>query len=198
MENLEGKLLMTASPAAMRTDVLDAAESLAFFSIGIRENHLPGIRNVITPTGQVNYVAANGTLIESNGSCFDFVSEALVLAHAHTAYNPGPNNFYVWGTSVETVSRHDPNPRDPKASLPNSVLQAIQPGDVMQFANIQLSDGSFSATQHSAVVYSVSPSKGTVTVLEQNMNGHHYVDLQTINLSKMTEGTFTVYQPVSA
>jgi len=203
VETLEGRELQsTVSPAVLRQDVVNAALTLNTLSTEAREGKIAGYGNAVTRSGQVNYVGTNGQIIESNGSCFDFVAETLVVAGARQATNPGPNNFYIWGTAVTQIGVADSNPRDTSHPLPVSDFAAFQPGEVIQFGNVQLSDGSFEAVQHSAVIVSVGQTNGVnngkITVLQQNANNQHFVTSLTIDLTKMTEGRIAVYQPTSA
>lgn len=161
VEALERRdLQSTLTPSALRENVLSEAERFGNLSAAAHAGRIPGYGNYVTKSGQVNDVGSNGQIIESNGSCFDYVSTVLMAAGAHQATNPGPNNFYIWGTTVANIVVADSNPRDTSHPLPASDFAAIQAGEVIQFGDVQLSDGSFYATQHSAIIESVGQTKG--------------------------------------
>ncbi|MBY0524019.1 MAG: CHAP domain-containing protein [Gemmataceae bacterium] len=133
-----------------------------------------------------------------NEQCTDLVRAALKSAGAKNNDDygtTGANADYVWGTLA--MSR----------TVSNGVIQSaygnfssIKAGDIIQFRNVGIhtvTGNSWSDSfmgHHSAIVKS-SNGLGQITVLEQNSNGHHYVEEHTYNLANMTGGTVWVYHP---
>jgi hypothetical protein len=186
--------------AALTTDQLEkavagAGEFLHQLSESTRARHM-AFGTAITADGQVNFTSPDGKVIESNGSCFDFVEESMQVAKAHLAFNPGPDNDYVWGTQVADLTPPS------TGKLPSSAFKNIHVGDVMQDRNVALSDGSFNATQHSAIIVGVGQTggvnNGQITILEQNSNHQNFVTTETIDLSLLSAGEVWIYQPVAA
>ena len=120
-------------------------------------------------------------------------------AQAEMPTNLGPDSDYVWGTLVADV-----HITATSLTAPASAFAKVQPGDVIQFRNVVISDSGWTYTfsHHSALIVGVEQSNGvndgTVTVLEQNVNGQHFASEETYNLAAMTAGEVWIYQPMSA
>ncbi|HEY9682928.1 MAG TPA: CHAP domain-containing protein [Oculatellaceae cyanobacterium] len=126
-----------------------------------------------------NYAVEHlGTKV-GNGECWTLAEEALVAAGAQ------PARGYVFGREL----------------APN---ETWQPGDIIQFTGCQFVESqpqrtvefTLGAPEHTAIVYALT--NGTVTILQQNVNGDKRVQTQTIDFSKMTGGHYKVYSPVFA
>jgi hypothetical protein len=112
----------------------------------------------------------------------------------------GPNDDYVWGNLVDTVT------------TANRSLAGILPGDVIQFRDVLLvhtvtgSNGSWStstksAPHHTAVVEAVHGS--TIYVLEQDVGDagtpdsvRYTVQHGSYDLNDLQAGTMWIYQPI--
>ncbi len=124
----------------------------------------------------VSFAMANlGTQV-GDGQCWTLVDQALKAAGADTSGDAA----YVWGNPIG--------------------LDALAPGDVLQFENVHFQgatpDGGWYSQDfphHSAIVYSVDGNK--ITLLNQNVNGDMTVQFTTINLDDWQSGTISAYEP---
>src|SRR5262249_10283955 len=111
-----------------------------------------------------------------NEQCTDLVLAALNSAGAKTDADFGTvgNNGsdYIWGTLAlkRTVG-----------GMGSGQWSDIKPGDILQFSNVKIvnPDGSWSTMGHHSAIVSKNLGNGQLTVLEQNSNGHHYVEEHT-------------------
>jgi hypothetical protein len=132
-----------------------------------------------------------------DGQCAVLADAALKSAGASSFADLGPTGDdadYVWGNLVTTLTTDSQDTSD------------VAPGDVIQVRDVTFvsttftPDGSWSQStmafpHHTAIVEAVNG--GTITILEQNVNGDLTVQEATINLGDMTQGTMWVYQPVA-
>jgi hypothetical protein len=123
-------------------------------------------------------------------TCANFVAAALHSANAKSTEDFGVsgangNLDYVWGKRVLTH----------RAGSPDSDFQKVQPGDVIQFRNVQGPRTGGVYRQHTAIVYQ-NLGGGKFVVLEQNFNNQKFVTRDTIDMSRLTSGTMWVYRPV--
>jgi hypothetical protein len=143
------------------------------------ENH----RNQTVPWQPANY---------GNEQCTDLVLAALNSAGAKTNADlgpTGPNADYVWGTLALR--------RTPDGSNVGQ-WSDVKPGDILQFRDVNgvdLNGNGFGAPHHSAIV-KANLGNGRITVLEQNSNGHHYVEEHSYDLGNAT-GTIWAYHPIA-
>jgi hypothetical protein len=113
-----------------------------------------------------------------NGQCTDLVVAALQRSGARPA---DFSNYrrYVWGANVTGVS--------------------IQAGDVIQFERCKFkwtkgnSWGEFNMDHHTAIIAGFSGN--TLQLLHQNANGGP-VEIQALDLSWKTQGTWMIWRPV--
>jgi hypothetical protein len=133
------------------------------------------------------------------GECANLANEALRVAGADFwGYDPNHNGDYVWGTLVTTITPG----RDATPSA------HCQPGDIIQFQNVTLSNG-WSASHHTAIVAAVDSLGRPTQVYEENVgvngkgkgSGAHdrtdRLDAVTINLKTVTSGTIHIYRAVA-
>jgi hypothetical protein len=132
-------------------------------------------------------------------TCANFVIEALAAAGAMSTVDfgvvdpPGQPSGqvsavdYVWGNLKLTYH--------PAGSSTVSALTNVQPGDVLQFRDVNQPAGILPIQQHTAIVYA-NLGGGKFLVLQQNFAGHAFVTLDVMDLSTMSGGTVWVYQPV--
>jgi hypothetical protein len=120
-------------------------------------------------------VANKGTQV-GDGQCWTLVDQALKAAGADTSGDAA----CIWGNPVG--------------------LDAIMPGDVLQFENVHFEGATAGGgwywqdfPHHSAIVYAVDGSN--ITLLNQNVNGDMTVQFTTINLADWQSGTITAYEP---
>jgi hypothetical protein len=130
------------------------------------------------------------------GECSHLVSEALRVAGADfQAHNPG-NGDYIWGTLINTYTHG------------HATSSAhCQPGDILQFQNVTLSNGG-TYPQHTAIVAAVDNSGRPTMVYEQNVgvngkgkgSGVHdrtdRLDTYSVNPNTILSGTVHVYRAV--
>jgi len=137
-----------------------------------------------------------------DGECATLAVQALASARARGLVEPAAaNSDYTWGKKVAmlTPTHHS--------------TAAIQPGDILQLRDVstlsvtrtQQPDGSVwtmtrttSAQHHTAIVASVSGN--TIKVYEQNVGGGtgaKVVQMGTLNLNDLRQGTIGVYRPVA-
>src|SRR6185312_9919050 len=81
-------------------------------------------------------------------------------------------------------------------------LTGIMPGDIVQMRNVEFyhrsSNGSWyqnNYPHHTAVVKAVAADGGELCVLQQNVNNEKYVQVGTMALSDLTEGTIKSFAP---
>jgi hypothetical protein len=114
-----------------------------------------------------------------NGECWTLADQALLAAGAKRP-NTGGLGLNEFGKAVGGIN--------PPASV-------MKPGDIIQFEGVKVVDG-FSTNDfghHTAIVQSV---QGThVTMLNQNVNGQRFVQTTTIDFTKVTQGTYKVFEP---
>jgi hypothetical protein len=129
-----------------------------------------------------------------NEQCTDLVLAALTSAGAKTVFDYGTidNNGkdLIWG---------DLALRRTVGGASSGDWSDIKPGDILQLSDVMIVNpdgGSAVFWGHSAVV-AKNLGNGQITVLEQNVNGHHYVEENTYDLANMTQGTVWVYHPVA-
>ena len=106
----------------------------------------------------------------------------------------GPNaNHYVWGQAV--YQRSTNAGYGSIGSLAN-----VHAGDIIQVDGYAEShaDGSWiEAAHHTAIVQSVNPVTGVITVLQQNWNGNPATAQGTFDPTSMTSGVITIYRPTA-
>lgn len=105
------------------------------------------------------------------GECWDLANAAL--SYANAKWEP-PHNF---GDKIDYKK------------------QDLNPGDILQFANVKFvfPNGSASFPKHTAVVYKANKNK--VTLLHQNFNNKRYVDTLSINFDNIKNGKIEAYRP---
>ncbi len=122
-----------------------------------------------------------------SGQCADLASEALRVAGADFAVDDPGNGDYIWGTLIATITPgNDSNPTVP-----------CVPGDIIQYQNVTLADGS-TAAHHTSIVAAVNANRRPTYVYEQNVNGNltDVYDSSVINAQTVEQGTIHIYQPV--
>lgn len=124
----------------------------------------------------VSFAMANKGIQVGDGQCWTLVDQALKAAGADTSGDAA----YIWGNPIG--------------------LDAIVPGDVLQFENVHFEGATPGGgwyfqdfPHHSAIVYSVNGSN--ITLLNQNVNGDMTVQFTTINLADWQSGTISAYEP---
>jgi hypothetical protein len=131
------------------------------------------------------------------GECAHLANEALRFAGADfMGSDPLHNGDYVWGTLVNTYTHGHA-----------ASLARCQPGDIIQFQNVTLSNG-WVAQQHTAIVAAVDSLGRPTMVYEQNVGvngkgkggGAHdrtdRLDTLAINPSTILGGTVHIYRAV--
>lgn len=129
------------------------------------------------------------------GECAHLAQEALRVAGANfVPQDPHHNGDYVWGKLLTTISHG----RD-------SSSVRCQPGDIIQFQNVKLSNGK-SYDHHTAIVAKVDSFGRPTKVYEQNVGAkgkgkgsstydrHDRLDLMTINKNTIVSGTVHIYR----
>jgi hypothetical protein len=124
----------------------------------------------------VSFAMANlGTQV-GDGQCWTLVDQALKAAGADTSGDAA----CIWGNPIG--------------------LDAIVPGDVLQFENVRFQGATPGGgwyfqdfPHHSAIVYSVDGTK--ITMLNQNVNGDMTVQFTTIDLADWQSGTISAFEP---
>ena len=109
--------------------------------------------------------------------------------------NTGPiANHYVWGKAIYQHSA--------VAGYGEiGALGNVRPGDIIQVDGYNESrpDGSWlEAAHHTAIVQSVDPTSGVITVLQQNWNGNQACSQGTLDPTSMNSGLITIYRPTPA
>jgi hypothetical protein len=132
-----------------------------------------------------------------DGQCTSLATHALAKAGAAGISGdfPAPGD-YVWGTFVTMVSAE----RAGVKGIPT--LTRVRGGDIIQMRNVLLEGrgpvgGTYwmQANHHTAVVESVNPARGTITVLHQNWGGGP-VQRDTLIFSDLKRGWMRIYRPV--
>jgi hypothetical protein len=130
------------------------------------------------------------------GECAHLASEALRVAGADfVAHDPHNNGDYVWGNLVTQITAQGGHRTDSSPSA------AVQPGDIIQFQGVTLSNGA-SYLHHTAVVASVDAQGRPTAVYEQNVGTGsgafaRFVKLDPLNLNTMVSGAVHIYRAVS-
>jgi hypothetical protein len=171
---------------------------------GAQVSHLPGPTSKLPALNQqlLNYARSHLGKQVGNGECAMLAYLGLNQIHANCQLgSAGPNANYVWGRKVATLT-----PRSHSTA-------GILPGDIIQYSNVELvhttvkkvgnttwtSWSTMTATHHTAIVASVSGN--TITVYQQNVTNSGYppkvVQIGTLNLNDMKQGTLWVYRPVA-
>jgi hypothetical protein len=122
------------------------------------------------------------------GECSHMVENALAAVGAVPFWQLGPTGLdadYVWGTLVTEFR--------PGSDL--SVLASVQPGDVIQYRDF--TSPTATAGHHTSMVRS-NDGNGRFTLLEQNWNGHRFVEQNTLDVSGMLTGVLRIYRPIAA
>jgi hypothetical protein len=132
-----------------------------------------------------------------DGQCASLATQALAKAGAAGRGRDFPAyGDYVWGSFVTMVSAE-------RAGVKGlNTLATVRGGDVIQMRNVLLEGrsaggGSYwmRADHHTAVVESVNPSRGTITVLHQNWN-RSPVRRDIFILGDLKRGWLRIYRPV--
>ena len=111
---------------------------------------------------------------------------------------PGKGD-YVWGEQVAMIEFVE------KKVQGLETLAQVQPGDIIQFRDMQLKGDvvtakgrgwySLSAPHHTAVVNSVDAAKNTLAIFHQNWSGNKTVRQDTLKLSDLVSGWLRIYRP---
>ncbi len=122
-----------------------------------------------------------------SGQCTDLACEALRVAGADFAVHDPGNGDYTWGTLITTITPGD----DSNPTVP------CVPGDIIQYQNVTLADGS-TALHHTSIVAAVDANGRPTSVYEQNVGGNltDMHDSSVINAQTVVQGTIQIYQPV--
>jgi hypothetical protein len=122
-----------------------------------------------------------------SGQCTDLANEALRVAGADFAVHDPGNGDYIWGTLITTITPGD----DSNPTVP------CVPGDIIQYQNVTLADGS-TAAHHTSIVAAVDANGRPTYVYEQNVGGNlnDVYDSAVINAQTVEQGTIQIYQPV--
>jgi hypothetical protein len=75
----------------------------------------------------------------------------------------------------------------------NPKMDVVYPGDILQFKDVKLSNGS-SFVKHTAIVYEVV-SSGNYIIAHQNFNNEKYLTTYSLNLDFLTSGNIEFYRP---
>jgi hypothetical protein len=126
--------------------------------------------------------AANGKKVD-RGECWDLGVRALEAANAKRPPQDFGGDLYVWGDKI--------------------ALSDVQPGDILQIEQLQLScstdngDYSGSVSHHTAIVEKVDGV--WFTLLHQNFNGKRYPtrDQLPIGGECIKSGAVTAYRPLA-
>ena len=142
----------------------------------------------------VNYLQSNlGTQIGS-GECAHVASEALRVGGGEFIHsligNDNPTaGDYVWGKLIAGF-------KVVRGRIDGNASAKPQPGDVIQYNDVKLSNGA-SYKHHTSVIASVDSNGAPLEVYEENINGKRYLQRNKLDLSKMTNGAVYIYHPIS-
>lgn len=121
-----------------------------------------------------------GTTV-GRGECWDLAQEALDTAGADWS------RPFTFGTLLDPVK------------------DRIRPGDIIQFRSVKIVEEMrgggrrwevLGAPDHTAIIIAV-PGPGEYTLAHQNTGGKRSVITSSVNLNRMTSGTYWIYRPLA-